>query len=182
MDIERFLPLINTLILILIFFYNKVKNKVLVDKIKEQSNLLKETKDVVTQQAQAIESQKKVVDTAVLYSNNFDLKKIENIVKRELSLDYEEKLKKKENEIKLNNAKFKIIIDELANDTAKNLIAPIIISLIVLLSEKNKEERERLLAEIPDHGKEIINNGLKQFENAKNKALCAALSGMGMAP
>jgi len=88
MTIEILSTIANTILLIILFFYQKNKNKVLLDRIQHQENLLNETKSIVSQQSTAIESQSRVVDTALKYSELFDPKKIEGIVRKEMQIDH----------------------------------------------------------------------------------------------
>ena len=59
------LPAVNTVLLLVLFFYQRNRNKVLEDQPLAQRQLLNETKTVVLKQASSIESQSKVVDTVL---------------------------------------------------------------------------------------------------------------------
>lgn len=166
--------IINTILLLALFWYQKNKNKVLVDRISEQSSLLKETKDVVTNQAQAIESQKKVVDTALEYSNCFDIDKIELILKREIALDYQETIKEQESKIaeheqsleKANNA-----VRSSINYTTSNYIAPLSGALFDLLLAVSKDKREHVLSELPDSISKRFRLGLEEVDKKMSLSL-----------
>jgi hypothetical protein len=89
---EHIFDIINTSLLVILFFYQRNKNKVLKDQLNAQHLLINETKSVVTQQASAIESQSKVVDTALKYTVAFDPKKLEDILRREIVIDHQQKM------------------------------------------------------------------------------------------
>ena len=84
----------NLIILVLIFFYQKNKNKTLSDELKSQKDLLNETKTLVAQQTAAIDGQHKVVTTALDYSERFNPEKLEDLIRRELALDHTSELAK----------------------------------------------------------------------------------------
>ncbi len=141
--------LINTFLLLALFWYQKNKNKVLEDRIEKQSDLLHETKDVVTNQAQAIGSQKIVVDTALEYSKAFDLKKIESIIKREADLEFQaiineqnDTINKHQQTIKITREAIKKAIEQVMSDYA----VPLTIELLTMLFFKSDKEREMSMA------------------------------------
>ena len=89
----------NTLLLIVLFFYQRNRNKVLEDQLSAQRQLLDETKTVVTQQATAIEGQSKVVDTALKYTSAFDPGKLEELLRREISFSHKEEIDRLKKEL-----------------------------------------------------------------------------------
>lgn len=89
---EIFFSVANTILLVVLFFYQRNRNKVLEDQLGAQRQLLDETKSVVLQQASAIEGQSKVVDTALKYTSAFDPKKLEELIRRELMLEHREQV------------------------------------------------------------------------------------------
>ncbi len=170
--------IINTVLLLALFWYQRNKNKVLADRISEQSGLLKETKDVVTNQAQAIDSQKKVVDTALEYSRCFDLEKIEAIIKRELGLEYEEiiqsqRLKIEKHEKTLEKAPEAIIkeIEHSAGQMAKNFILPLTRELFGFLAMASQEKRERVLSKIPKNISDSLRSFLTEYDKKRPSLL-----------
>ena len=143
------------------FLYQKNRNKVLSDRISEQNNLLKETKDVVMQQSTAITSQKTVVDTAIKYSECFDPEKIQNITRREVELEKNfelENIKKEYREtISRTHVKHTDSIEtiirvtmEATSDMIKKLVSPLYFSYVVALMNIPKEERNKLIEDIED--------------------------------
>jgi hypothetical protein len=77
---------------VILFFYQRNKNKVLKEQLNAQHLLINETKSVVTQQASAIESQSKVVETALKYTDAFDPKKLENVLRREIVINHHQEM------------------------------------------------------------------------------------------
>jgi len=161
LPVELIATITNTILLILIFWYQKNKNKVLEERIEKQSDLLRETKDVVVQQAQAIDSQKKVVDKALEYSKTFDVGKLETVIKREVELEYRQRLREREEEYNKNVEDMKALTAEQVKEmmasfsmqaavqVAEQFVAPLVAELVILLAGKNKVEREEVLARIP---------------------------------
>ena len=157
---ELIATLANTVILVIIFLYQKNKNKLLEDRISEQSTLLKETKDVVTQQAQAIDSQKTVVDTALEYTKSFEISKVEEIIKREVDLEYKKITSQKDKEIdghaealrkveEFSKDYMNQVIDRLFNE----FITPMndeLFELFELLMYFPKDHRDQVIQELPD--------------------------------
>ncbi len=176
--------IINTVLLIALFWYQKNKNKVLEDRISEQSSLLKETKDVVTNQAQAIESQKKVVDTALEYSNKFDLKKIENIIKREVDIEYKEtieqqkeKISKQEQSLEKTTETVKKSIEYTIEHTTSSYIVPLTGELYGFLLMASKDKRESVFSKLPESLVNSIRPLLEEFDKNRSPSLLGGLSG-----
>ena len=170
---ELIAAITNTILLIVIFLYQINKNKLLSERIAEQSNLLVETKNVVTQQAEAINSQKKVVDTALEYTKIFDVSKIESMIRREVELDYKEVLKKKEedsnkkiSDIQLTKdtviERTKYEVKYVTEEMAHRYIGPLTGELYRLLISYSKEDREKVLSKIPDAIAGPIRKGLDE--------------------
>lgn len=160
---ELILSIINTFILLALFWYQKNKNKLLSDRITEQSKMLRETKDVVTNQAQAIDSQKKVVESALEYSKAFDFSKIESIIKREANLEYQQRIKEQEEKINKHEKtleKYNGAISKSVELVISDFVVPLTKDLLALLYFKSEDEREKVLSNIPislaDQMKEIL--------------------------
>ncbi|MGS0675410.1 hypothetical protein [Shewanella sp. 125m-1] len=163
---DNLASIINTILLIAIFWYQKSKNKVLADRITEQSNLLRETKDVVTQQAKAIESQKLVVDTALEYSKAFDLEKIESVIKREVTLDYKEQISAHESKIEEHQQsaeKFSEVLATGVKSMADDYIGPLSGELFSLLLQKPENEAREIISRLPTAINEVLS---VQYEEA----------------
>ncbi|MAD76489.1 MAG: hypothetical protein CML20_17160 [Rheinheimera sp.] len=181
MDI--FMSVINTVILVALFWYQKNKNKVLVDRISEQSNLLNETKDVVLNQAQAIESQKRVVETALQYTSNFDVSKVESIIKREIELDYKEKIQEQETKISHQEQKLgkateamKKVIMESTKELTASYIVPLSSEIYSLMLTAPREKREQVLSKLPESIAETMRSSLVDFDKNSPLLLTGLLS------
>ncbi len=138
--INHIFEIINTVILVILFFYQRNKNKVLIDRINNQNTLLDE-------QSTAIENQSKVVDSAIKLFNAVNPEKIENIIKREASLEHSEKAKKFIDEISDlkkgmndNDAKKDKIIANMSN-----YLVELAIHYSILLSVQDQGLREASL-------------------------------------
>lgn len=119
---EIILSVINTLLLAVLFFYQRNRNKVLAEHLIEQRKLLGETKSVVTQQATALEGQGKVVETALKYSEAFNPKKLEGVIRREIEVEHKTQLHQLQKEFSDREAENK-------NETeanARNLVAQVV--------------------------------------------------------
>ncbi len=90
MDI--FFSITNTLLLIILFFYQRNRNIVLTEQLSAQQKLIDETKSVVMQQATALQSQSKVVESALQYSESFNPDKLESILRREFMIEHKEEI------------------------------------------------------------------------------------------
>jgi hypothetical protein len=93
--------IINTSLLVILFFYQRNKNKVLKEQLNAQHLLINETKSVVAQQASAIKSQSKVVETALKYTDAFNPKKLENVLRREIVIDHHQEMERFKSEFEL---------------------------------------------------------------------------------
>ncbi|MCX5815423.1 MAG: hypothetical protein NTX75_04160 [Proteobacteria bacterium] len=177
---ELIATITNTILLILIFWYQINKNKVLSGRIVEQSNLLRETKDVVLQQAQAIDSQKKVVDTALEYSKVFDVGKLETMIKREVELDYKQQMQEKEQDYKKRTKGMQVtdkVLEEVvisattltAEKIAEQYVGPLAVELVMLLGDASPEKRKHALSRIPLSISDTIASALDKLDQAKLK-------------
>jgi len=161
--------ILNTCILLALFWYQRNKNQLLNDRISEQSKLLSETKNIITNQATAIESQQKVVDSALKYSKTFDYQKIETIIKKELDLEYQSVIQEHKDTIKKIKNEHPILMQK---DTAeyvlklmaKEYITPLLGVFIALLLEKEPEDRIEILKQLPNTLNEVINELLVRYD------------------
>ena len=161
--------ILNTCILLALFWYQRNKNKLLNDRISEQSELLSETKNIITNQATAIESQQKVVDSALKYSETFDYKKIETIIKKELDLEYQSVIQEYKDAIKKIKSEHPTLMQK---DTAeyvvklmlKEYFTPLLGVFIALLLEKEPEDRIEILNQLPNTLNEVINELLVKYD------------------
>ncbi|RXJ81925.1 hypothetical protein [Arcobacter sp. F2176] len=163
------IDILNTFILITLFWYQKNKNKLLNDRINEQSKLLSETKNIITNQATAIESQQKVVDTALKYSETFNYDKIETIIKKELDLEYQSVIQEHKDTItKMKNENPTLMQKDTAEYVlklmAKEYIAPLLGSLIIMLLEKEPEDRVTILDQLPNPFKDMVKKLLEKYD------------------
>ena len=171
--------LINTALLVALFWYQKNKNKVLSDRIAEQSTLLRETKDVIANQSEAIESQKKVVQSALEYANAFDLSKIEALIKKEADLEYQQVIKDKEEvinkhkeDIEKNKKAIMMVIEHMTSD----YVSPLMKELMGLLLLKGTDEREKVLSNIPEGIANSMRDAFKEFDKNRPPGLLEMLS------
>ncbi|TOI71012.1 hypothetical protein CGI53_23460, partial [Vibrio parahaemolyticus] len=94
MQYQDYFGILNSILLVFIFLYQKNKNKVLLDRITQQEKVINETKGIIEQQSTAIDSQSKVVDSALKYTETFSPEKIESVLKREIELEQKEQIDK----------------------------------------------------------------------------------------
>ena len=169
----------NILIIVLII-YQIQKNKSLQDRIKNQERIINQTNEIVSSQATAIDSQSKIVDTALKYTNTFSIEKIENIIRRELNIEKAEELKHIENQYKeiLNKeVSEKCRIDdekknlqELLTTISKELIVPYMSSIIKYLLTHYSEKESFLEVMKEGKAKDILLSTLDELESEyKNK-------------
>jgi len=167
MTIEILSTIANTILLIILFFYQKNKNKVLLDRIQHQENLLNETKSIVSQQSTAIESQSRVVDTALKYSELFDPKKIEGIVRKEMQIDHKAEIEQLRSDYekqkighKIDDEALEVLNAKLAEiffDIFSDFASPALEAFIKILYKLPYEDRNKILQEIPSgNGKNLI--------------------------
>ncbi|ELL7181428.1 hypothetical protein Q4K77_001931 [Vibrio cholerae] len=176
MDMQNLLPLVNTFILLFIFFYQKNKNKVLVDRITHQEKTLIETKDIILQQSTMIDNQSKIVDTAIRYSESFSVEKLEKIIHKQVSLEQKEQQAIIEEELRGDiTAKEKRIQElqqvsikslDLAIDVTTSLISPLLESHIKALLFLPKSTKDLLINEIADGpAKEMLVSAITNIED-----------------
>ncbi|CAG9295398.1 hypothetical protein [Celerinatantimonas diazotrophica] len=175
MDIQNLIPLINTVMLLVIFFYQKNKNKILVDRIAQQEKILSETKGIILHQSTAIDSQSKVVDTAIKYSESFSVEKLEMLIRKEISLEQKEeqgkiknalesKVRAKDERIeKLELASQKVM--DIASRTISDLLFPTMGALVKVLIILPDELKNKILNDIDDgSAKEMLVSILTDVE------------------
>lgn len=148
----------------------------LVDRIDQQEKILNETKGIVTQQSTAIESQSKVVDTAIKYSEAFSPDKLEKLIRKEVEVEQREergkleaelnsRIKKKDEKIE---AMGKTALErlELAQGLATDLLSPVMETLVKLILVMPKDEREEVISEMKDGAsKDMLLSVLEQLED-----------------
>jgi hypothetical protein len=171
---------VNTLLLVILFLYQRNRNKVLEDQLSAQRQLLDETKNVVTQQATAIDGQSKVVDTALKYTAAFDLKKLEDLLRREIAIEQKEEvshlrkeLEAKSNDQEAQNAKVMALITrltEIATDVAahvtQEMVVPLVPFAVQVIAQLPPEERVAAAATIKP---ESLRVGLLEAVSAYEK-------------
>ncbi len=159
--------IINLILLVLIFNYQKNKNKLMLQKIKDQEALLSETKNIVTTQSVAIEGQGRVVETALKYSESFSLEKIEGIIKRELMAEWADEKRSIEERHKAERERLKGVSDklgtkgleavELAKKLSSDLVKPTMKALIVALCKMPLKQRDEVIHNMEENSaKEMV--------------------------
>ncbi len=179
-----FLSIVDTALLVILFFYQHHKNKVLQDNINAQSKLIDETKSVVIQQATALEGQAKVVDAALKYSSMFDPKKLEDIIRREIDIDHKNDIEKLKLQFETDVSETKSdyqkrlqdVVKEVKSDAHREKIQiamemfralyPLAVKYIISL---NGPARQLALQELPEELRIPITNGLNQIDSEINK-------------
>jgi len=169
----------NTVLLLVLFFYQRNRNKVLEDQLLAQRQLLAETKTVVLQQASAIEGQSKVVDTALKYTSAFDPKKLEELLRREIGIEHKEEigalreqLESKSTNQETQTNRILEMVDQLvstATDAAakvtEELISPLIPLALQALIPLSIADREDALATIkPDGIQQALRTALASID------------------
>jgi hypothetical protein len=92
--------IISNILIVVLIIYQIQKNKNLQDQIKSQNRIITQTNEIVSRQATAIESQSKIVDTALKYSNTFSVERIESVIRREFNIEKAEELRHVEEQYK----------------------------------------------------------------------------------
>lgn len=170
MNIEVVPAIINTILLLILLLYQKNRNKVLLDRVEQQEKLLNETKGIVSKQSTAIDSQSKVVDTAIKYSQFFDPQKLEEVIRKEFEVEHKVEIAqlKSQYEGKLNNNKVIPavrdnktvdidILESVIRTFIEDLTKPVMITLILLFYHFPIDERKKIISNIPEGtGKDII--------------------------
>lgn len=176
--------IVNLIGLAALFWYQHYRMKLLSESLERQRSLLEETKNVVSQQATAISSQSTVVDAAVKYSQAFSPDRIEQMVRKELELEYRGEKKELEEKINALSQRPDIPTDavskvaERAVKKVADMFLPVVtrysIHLLMLPdSERTKEldqidvpEIRELLVGIVAKGQELIKT--MKLENPNN--------------
>jgi hypothetical protein len=170
----------NLALVLFILFYQIFKNRALVIRIEQQKAIIEETKAIVSHQSTAIESQGKVVDTAVKYSEAFAPEKLEKIIRRELEIE-------KKEDIEILKAEFSQIVEskeseikkvetlyEKARETVNMLnakmVSPLLKIIVNMLIFKKKDERMQYLSKMEDgDAKKLIEGILGNLDQALAK-------------
>jgi hypothetical protein len=147
---EIFFSAANTILLVVLFFYQRNRNKVLEDQLGAQRQLLDETKSVVLQQASAIEGQSKVVDTALKYTSAFDPKKLEELIRREIMLEHREQVESLKRRVEATTSssptdtqKLTTALINAAAESAYSFIKPLtpfVVRAVLLIPAANRAE------------------------------------------
>jgi hypothetical protein len=179
---------INTLLLLFILWFQWNRNKTLSERIDHQTKLVQDTKSVVTQQATALESQAKVVETAVRYSEAFDPVKMENVLRKKIEIDSYEKIANLEKEYQQGLAdkdeKYKKLLNGLLNiaveatsTAVKDHIKSFIDIVIGLMVRVPTNDRDALIDDLPDSTeKDWLKHVSKKVDEESNKALSRLLA------
>ncbi|TGK10139.1 hypothetical protein EHO58_01570 [Leptospira selangorensis] len=181
MEISDHCAILNSILLVIIFFYQMNKNRVLLDRINHQSSMIDETKSLIGQQSTAIDSQGKVVETALKYSESFSPEKLEKIIRREAELEqreerekiiaeYDQKLMKAEQ-----NSLSRMQAEVIVNHMADNYVVPILLGLLPLVFDMPVDERRDFFEGIKNESakKMIVNTyekiltKLQEMKNAE---------------
>ncbi|CZF78623.1 hypothetical protein GCE9029_00956 [Grimontia celer] len=167
MELSELVPLANTVILVFIFFYQKFKNAVLLDRIGQQERLLSETRGLVEKQATAIDGQAKVVDTALKYTESFSADKLETIIKREVESEFKQKIsdieqnhQQEKEELLLKSSAFSELAEEsitYSNEMLERHYKPLMNSVIWYLLSLEIDARNHFIETMKDsEAKKII--------------------------
>ncbi|KAB0678292.1 hypothetical protein F3X87_11720 [Aeromonas caviae] len=173
--LEVFFSVVNTLLLVILFFYQKNRNQVLTEHLSAQRRLIDETKSVVIQQATALEGQGKVVETALKYSEAFDPTKLETIIRREIDVEYKEKIENLKKEFEGRNTQTVENIEKLVNgvvvavstsaaEATLSFIEPMLPHVIRSLVSMPKDERAEEIALLPESLRNILLDGAEQID------------------
>ena len=181
---------LNTLLLLFILWFQWNRNKILSERIDQQTNLIKDTKSVVTQQATALESQAKVVETAVRYSEAFDPAKMEAVLRKQVEIESLEKItnfeKQYQQELIEKDEKHKQQLKELVNSIVQitvNIIKtnfyPLMKLFIGLMVRVSSKERDELIAAVPTDNlfKNLLEQASVMINEEYNTALVQCLIG-----
>ena len=173
--LEIFFSVVNTLILVILFFYQRNRNQVLTEHLSAQRKLIDETKSVVTQQATALEGQGKVVETALKYSEAFDPTKLETIIRREIDIEHKEKLENLKKEFEGRNTQAAESIEKLVNgvvvaastsaaEATFSFVEPMLPLVMRSLVSMPKDERAEAIALLPESLQNIFLDGMEQID------------------
>lgn len=184
---EIFFSAANTILLIVLFLYQRNRNKVLEDQLGAQRELLDETKSVVLQQASAIEGQGKVVDSALKYTAAFDPKKLEEVIRREVTLEHREQIEQAQRDANgaassrsadLNELTDKVInvAVRAASEAAVDIIKPLLPLVFQAVLRMPEGERSGALVEIPPDMRHFLLTAARELENRVQAGLLHASS------
>mgnify|MGYP001387257618 CR=1 FL=1 len=180
---DAFVGAVNTLLLIILFFYQRNKNKTLKDRLDSQSALLEDTKALVVQQSAAIKSQRDVVESALAYSEKFDPDKLENIIRREVSQENSQEVAELRRQFAAELAnvelreseKTKEIFERLADvstEIAAEKIAPLLRYVLLSLINMDIDQRRKAIEKFPSDLRAMIEKALtdidRQLEEIKH--------------
>ncbi len=176
---------INIILLLVILWHQWSRNKILTDRIDHQSNLLKDTKSAIEQQATAMESQAKVVESAMRYSEVFNPEKFEEVLRKKLEVESAEQItdlnRQHKEELSGQEDKYKKLITQLikisvdAITAHTNYLYRIILLLMIRVPSK---ERIAIINEQPDSLIKIkLNEISNQIDETYKKAMVDALAG-----
>ncbi len=164
--LDYLFPGINTALLVILFFYQRNRNKVLEEHLASQRQLIDETKSVVTQQSTALEGQGRVVDAALKYSSAFDSKRLEEVLRREIGIDHREEIDRLKREIEAKaeapssqspsmDTLLNVLVDVAANAATKvtgDIITPLVPHVLRSLLATAPSERAAAAADVqPEH-------------------------------
>jgi hypothetical protein len=149
-------------LLVILFFYQRNRNKVLEDHLASQRQLINEAKSVVAQQSSALEGQEKVVHAALKYSSAFDSKKLEDVVRREVDIEHREEIDRLKREIEAKAAApasqivtLDSMLDNLiaavvtsAAEACEDMISPLIPHVFRSLLSTPESERATAIVEV----------------------------------
>lgn len=175
---------VNTVLLLIIFFYQRNRNRLLDERIESQGKLMEETKSVVMQQATALEGQGKVVETALKYSSAFDPDKFEDVVRREIKLEQAKEMEKLETQHRQEIAgvqqdirsryeeferKWKEATVEIAvkvtSQVVDELFSPIVGQFALLLISQKREQRESIVLSLETQpSRELVTTLMSRIE------------------
>ncbi len=154
------------ILLLIIFFYQKNKNKLLTD-------TLQASKAMAALQAQAIETQKGIADTATKHAEVFDPGKIERMISIKMKLEHEQIVTKKDEIIDSHQQQIKSI-----QENAQKIFTALAIELTRLLSLKSDQERRDVVANLPDIMASIIMENLNDYDEVIRTERRKALDGI----
>ncbi len=176
MDFNEFTVVINTVLLIIIFFYQRNRNKVLIDRIEEQEKVIVETKGIIMQQSTAIDSQSKVVDTAIKYSEAFSPEKLEAMIRREIEIEQKEK----QNDINIKANSSLTQLADIFGEQLSNHLTPFVEVIVKLLISLPKDERDQFVDEMEDgDAKEMLIKVLEKVDIEMNKIISNKKKALG---
>jgi len=143
--------LVNILAIGGLFLYQRYRLRLLDEAMRAQRRLVEETKSVVSQQATAMESQARVVETAMNYSQAFDPKKLEGIIRREIAIDFAQEKARLEEKVSVLQQSQAEIIELVVAKTVEytmDLVSPAFYGYLRVLMTFEASERDAIIARI----------------------------------